>query len=111
MISSLLKLAFYHYCFRAFTTLGLLLLAIGGSFALHGFYEYFFKGSESYLPHGTLVLFSITAGVLATLFGLQSYALLGRQPYIRNGLNYFYVVLENVTFQRDYLRPKFVSAW
>ena len=64
------------------------------------------QGAASYLPHGTLVLFSITAGLLATLFGLQSYALLGRQPYIRNGLNYFYVVLENLTFQRDHFRPK-----
>ena len=115
VVSSLLKLAFYHYCFRAFTILGLALLAIGFGFALHGFYGYFFEGAASYLPHGTLVLFSITAGLLATLFGLQSYALLGRQPYIRNGLNYFYVVLENVIFQRDQLRLKhgerIVSPW
>ena len=40
------------------------------------------------------------------LFGLQSYAVLGRQPYIRNGPNYFYLVLENVIFQRDQRRPK-----
>ncbi len=104
--SSLLKLAFYHYCFRAFTILGLTLLAIGFAFASWGVYEYAFRGAPSYLPNGTIVLFSIIAGLLSMLFGLQSYALLGRQPYIRNGLNYFYVVLENVIVQRRDLRPE-----
>jgi glycosyltransferase involved in cell wall biosynthesis len=106
VISSLLKIAFYHYCFKAFTLLGLALLALGGAFALRGWYLYFFHGAPSYLPHGTLVLFSVTAGVMAVLFGLQSYAILNRQAYIRNGLNYFYVVLENVVLQRTDLRPQ-----
>jgi glycosyltransferase involved in cell wall biosynthesis len=103
--SSLLKIAFYHYCFKAFTLLGLTLLTIGSVFALRGWYLYAFEGAPSYLPHGTLVLFSVTAGVMAVLFGLQSYAVLSRQVYIRNGLNYFYVVLENVVLQRADLRP------
>ena len=37
--SSLLKLAFYHYCFSAFTTPGLLFL-LGFGFALNGIYGY-----------------------------------------------------------------------
>lgn len=105
VVSSLLKIAFYHYCFRAFTGLGLLLLGLGSLVALHGIYGYAFEGQPSYLPHGTLVLFSITAGLLAVLFGLQSYAVLNRQPYIRNTLNYFYIVLENVAITRPDLRP------
>lgn len=98
--SSLLKIAFYHYCFRAFTGLGLLLMMLGGAFALRGAYGYLFEGAASYMPHGTIVLFSITAGLLAVLFGLQSYAVLNRQPYIRNQANYFYIVLENILVQR-----------
>jgi glycosyltransferase involved in cell wall biosynthesis len=100
VISSLLKIAFYHYCFKAFTSLGLGLLLLGFAFAARGIYGYLFEGAVSYLPHGTLVLFSVTAGLLAVLFGLQSYALLGRQPYIRNTSNYFYIVLENITVTR-----------
>lgn len=106
VISSLLKIAFYHYCFKAFTILGLLLLAIGAGFALQGAYQYLFAGAASYLVHGTLVLFSITAGLMAVLFGLQSYAVLQRQAYIRNGLSYFYVVLENIVVQRGDLAPE-----
>jgi glycosyltransferase involved in cell wall biosynthesis len=106
VVSSLLKISFYHYCFRAFTGLGLVLLGIGFLFFAYGLYGYWFRGHASYLPHGTLVLFSITAGLLSALFGLQSYALLGRQPYIRNGATYFYVVLENLTFQRTDLVPE-----
>ncbi len=104
--SSLLKIAFYHYCFKAFTMLGLILLLIASGFALQGAYAYLFQGAPSYLPHGTVVLFSVTAGLLAVLFGLQSYAILQRQAYIRNGLTYFYVVLENVFIQRDDLRAE-----
>jgi len=102
--SSLLKIAFYHYCFRAFTGLGLALMLLGFGFALSGMYGYMFQSATSYLPHGTIVLFSVTAGLLAVLFGLLSYAVLGRQPYIRNGPNYFYVVLENILLQRADLR-------
>lgn len=58
------------------------------------------------MPHGTIVLFSVTAGLLAVLFGLLSYAVLGRQPYIRNGPNYFYIVLENIVIQRADLRSR-----
>ena len=103
--SSLLKIAFYHYCFKAFTGLGLLLLLIGFGFAAQGMYEYLVEGAPSYLPHGTLVLFSVTVGLLAVLFGLQSYALLSRQPYIRNTSNYFYIVLEQVLITKPHLRP------
>jgi glycosyltransferase involved in cell wall biosynthesis len=106
VVSSLLKLAFYHYCFRVFTVLGLILLLIGSGFAAVGLYQYFFAGAQTYLPHGTLVLFSITAGLLSILFGLQSYALLGRQPYVRNGPTYFYIVLENIIFGRPELDPQ-----
>ena len=104
VISSLLKIAFYHYCFKAFTLLGLTLLSIALVFVLRGAYLYLFQGAASYLPNGTVVLFSVTTGLLAVLFGLQSYAVLSRQAYIRNGLTYFYVVLENVIIQRDDLR-------
>ncbi len=108
--SSLLKIAFYHYCFKAFTGLGLLLLLLGAAFAAQGMFEYLYRGAESYLPHGTLVLFSVTAGLLAVLFGLQSYALLNRQPYIRNASNYFYIVLEQVVITRSHLRVRAVNA-
>jgi glycosyltransferase involved in cell wall biosynthesis len=104
VISSLLKIAFYHYCFKAFTLLGLTLLSIALAFVLRGAYQYLYEGAASYLPNGTLVLFSVTVGLLAVLFGLQSYAVLSRQAYIRNGLTYFYVVLENIIIQRDDLR-------
>jgi glycosyltransferase involved in cell wall biosynthesis len=100
VVSSLLKIAFYHYCFKVFTGFGLALLLLGFGFALQGLYAYWFLGSPTYVPHGTIVLFSITAGVLAVLFGLLSYAVLSRQPYIRNGPNYLYVVLENLVIQR-----------
>jgi glycosyltransferase involved in cell wall biosynthesis len=105
VLSSLLKIAFYHYCFRAFTGLGLLLLASGALTSLYGFYGYFFNGAPTYMPHGTAVLFSITTGLLAVLFGLLSYALLNRQPYIRNNHHYFYIVLENITYGRAGLQP------
>jgi glycosyltransferase involved in cell wall biosynthesis len=104
VLSSLLKIAFYHYCFRAFTGLGLGLLLVGAGIAMQGVFAYLFEGASSYVPHGTVVLFSVTVGLLAVLFGLQSYAVLNRQPYIRNGLNYFYIVLENVHIQRPELR-------
>lgn len=106
VLSSLLKISFYHYSFRAFSGLGFLLLGLGILVALFGFYGFLFKGSASYLPHGTLVLFSITAGLLAVLLGLQSYALLNRQPYIRNGRNYFYIDLEKVIIRSKSLRKK-----
>ena len=102
--SSLLKIAFYHYCFRAFTGLGLALMLLGMVFALRGVYGYLFEGAVSYVPHGTIVLFSVTAGLLAVLFGLLSYAVLNRQPYIRNGPNYFYIVIENILIQGADLR-------
>lgn len=104
--SSLLKIAFYHYCFRAFTGLGLALMLLGTAFALRGIYGYVFEGAASYVPHGTIVLFSVTAGLLAVLFGLLSYAVLNRQPYIRNGPNYFYIVIENILIQRADLRAR-----
>lgn len=100
VVSSLLKIAFYHYCFKAFTVLGMGLLLLGAGFALQGVYAYLYLGSPTYVPHGTIVLFSVTVGLLAVLFGLLSYAVLSRQPYIRNGPNYFYVVLENIVIQR-----------
>lgn len=100
VVSSLLKIAFYHYCFKLFSGFGVLLLLLGFGFALRGVYGYLYLGSPTYVPHATIVLFSVTAGVLAVLFGLLSYAVLNRQPYIRNGLNYHYVVLENIVLQR-----------
>lgn len=100
VVSSLLKIAFYHYCFRMFTGFGLALLALGALVELKGIYGYLFLGSPTYIPNAILVLFTVTAGVLAVLFGLLSYAVLARQPYIRNGLNYQYVVLENIVLQR-----------
>ena len=46
------------------------------------------------------------SGILAVLFGLQSYAQLNRMPYIRNGgSGYRYVVLEYVAFNNPNLRP------
>jgi hypothetical protein len=106
VLSSLLKIAFYHYSFRAFTVLGLVLLATGLALTAWGFYEYLFLGAPTYMPHGTAVLFSVTTGLMAVLFGLQSYAVLSRQPYIRNGLNYLYIVLDNVQLTRHDLRPE-----
>lgn len=103
--TSLLKVAFYHYCFRLFTVLGLGLLLLGLVFTLRGIIGYLYLGVPTYVPNGTLVLFSITTGLLSVLFGLQSYAVLARQPYIRNGPTYFYIVLENVVFARADLRP------
>lgn len=105
VLSSLLKIAFYHYSFRVFTVLGLMLLAIGLALTAWGLYEYVLLGAPSYMPHGTAVLFSVTTGLMAVLFGLQSYAVLSRQPYIRNGGNYFYIVLDNLHFAREDLRP------
>ncbi len=99
VVSSLLKIAFYHYCFRLFSGFGLGLLLFGFAFLLRGFYGYLFLGSPTYIPHATLVLFSVIAGVFAVLLGLLSYAVLNRQPYIRNG-TYQYIVIENLVIQR-----------
>ena len=112
--TSLLKVAFYHYCFRLFTVLGLALLTLGCVFVGRGLYGYWFEGSPTYVPNAIVVLFSVTVGLLSVLFGLLSYAVLARQPYIRNSMTYFYIVLEQVVFTRPDLqphRPDVAYAW
>ena len=104
--TSLLKLSFYHYCFRVFSLVGVALLLLAAAFAARGFYGYFVEGATTYVPNAVAILFSAISGILAVLFGLQSYAQLNRMPYIRNGNSgYRYVVLEYVTFNNPTLRP------
>jgi glycosyltransferase involved in cell wall biosynthesis len=104
--TSLLKLSFYHYCFRVFSLVGAALLLLATAFAVRGFYGYFVEGAPTYVPNAVGILLSAISGVLAVLFGLQSYAQLNRMPYIRNsGAGYRYVVLEYVTFNNASLRP------
>lgn len=105
VVSSLLKVAFYHYCFRIFTLVGLTLLLLGAVFIARGIYGYAVEGAATYIPNATLVLFAVTTGMLSVLFGLQSYAVLSRQPYIRNNGGYFYIVLEKIKFVRADLAP------
>jgi glycosyltransferase involved in cell wall biosynthesis len=104
--TSLLKLSFYHYCFRLFSLVGAALLLLATAFALRGFYGYFVEGAPTYVPNAVGILLSAISGILAVLFGLQSYAQLNRMPYIRNGgMGYRYVVLEYVTFNNPSIRP------
>lgn len=109
--TSLLKLSFYHYCFRVFSMVGAGLLLLATAFAVRGLYGYFFEGASTYVPNAVGILFSAISGILAVLFGLQSYAQLNRMPYIRNGdSGYRYVVLEYVTFNNPSLRPSPAAA-
>ena len=96
VFSSLLKLSYYHYGFRAFALFGLTLLAAGLVVAVLGLTNYLLFDGASYLPNGTFVLVTLLLGTLSILLGLQSYAFLGRQPYIRNGSLYLYTVLEKL---------------
>lgn len=99
VLINLAKIAFYHYCFGVFTVLGILLLVVGTFVIAKGLYEYFAFNLASYAPNSILIMFSMSIGVLAILFGLQSYAQINRMDYIRNGVNYRYIILEDIVIQ------------
>jgi len=97
VITTLAKIAFYHYCFAMFTILGLILIAGGMLVTFKGLFDYFFLSASLYAPHATLIILTLTTGILSILFGLQSYAQINRVSYIRNTLQgYRYIVLENI---------------
>jgi len=85
VFSSLLKLSFYFYSYRLIFVYSLLSISIGISvFALDAI-QYLYADSGTYLENGTTVLVTLTTGILSFLLGLQGYAIMTRQSYVRNG--------------------------
>lgn len=96
VVSSLVKLAFFHHSFRMCTYLGLGMLVIATLAMAKGFYGYWFLGAASYIPNSVLVVISASLGAISILLGLLSYAILGRQSTIRNSGNYRYIVIDEI---------------
>lgn len=96
VLSSLMKLSYYYYGFRAFAALSAFMFLVAAAAVAWGLVEYFSGEVDVYLPHGSVVLGSAVVGALALLMGLQSFALLGRQTHIRNGGRYLYIDLEQI---------------
>jgi glycosyltransferase involved in cell wall biosynthesis len=99
VLINLAKISFYYYCFSTFTILGVLLLLSGLVVIARGLYEYFAFNLASYAPNNTLIVFTMSTGLLSILFGLQSYAQINRMSFIRNGNNYRYIILEDIFIQ------------
>lgn len=96
------KMSFYHYCFPIFMTFGATLILIGLFALIKGLIGFFFYSNIQYLPHATLVLFAFTTGILAFLFGLQSFAQINRVRFVRNTPDaYRYVVLEDIDYNKS----------
>ncbi len=99
VLINLAKISFYHYCFGAFTSVGILLLLTGLAIIAKGLFDYFTFHLDTYAPNGTLIVFTMSTGMLSILFGLQSYAQINRMTFVRNGQNYRYISLEDVLIQ------------
>ena len=98
VFSGLLKLSFYHHCFKFFAFIGIFLLALGGAIFLIGLVGFLRGLSDQYLPHGFAILILIISSVISVLLGLLSYAILSRQSVIRNFDRYLYIDIEKIYF-------------
>lgn len=99
VFGSLARLAFYYYGFKMFASLGIFLLFLGTLVAAKGLYAYFAFSTDIYAPHGTFIVLSASVGMLSILFGLLSYAMIQRMPYIRNKGEYRYIILNDIVIQ------------
>jgi glycosyltransferase involved in cell wall biosynthesis len=85
VLSSLLKLTFYFHSYRILLTYSLLSGALGSTIFLMDLIAYLNGGQVSYLQNGTTVLLCLSTSISALLLGLQGYATLSRNTWIRNG--------------------------